>query len=541
VADVGVRGVGWGVRVDKDGNLFSIGEDEGVPYTSPPGPPTKFLRKIIDQGSSFSLAVVDGAWGASAFGEPTYAYSKLATDEFGNLYAPIQSGFTQLRVYKGSDGTLLHTHDYDGSVIHAVAIDQAIPDYGDDLTNPVARFVYLFGDPTDPAEAVVKLRLVGESAVTGSPRQHVHLAIAADGAIRTFDLGGPMTTPTGASGLLVTDANYIQAAQGFEKIIISDGVSPLVIYDPRTDTCSVLTSSTSGEPAHGAKILEVWQGRLVGMRAASLINGAFNWLMSAQGDFTNYDTFPVERTPSAAIGGSNAVGPGMVPDLPTGFIPYDDDIAFVGCDHAIYLLTGNPGDGGQFDLVSDITGMAFGRAWCKDPDGNVWFMGSRGGLYVMPPGSRPKRVSYNIDARLKAINFGTHYTRLAWNDDDEGIHIHRYPFGDCVDGFCHEPGNPSQCVGQDEGIFVVEVNGCRFRLKALEQERAQIVHRSFGDEVRSQHLSSYARRIDASWSRLPPIEPRGELLPVEPIGAKHQILPEHRRIPRCVLLRHALQ
>lgn len=424
-------GFGYGVRCDKDGNVFSMGPT--FPLLATIDQSTRFLRKIIDKGDTFSLLVADGAWSV-VIDEPTYAYPRMDVDSFGNVYVPLSVGTDRLRVYKGLDGTLLSqvAVGVPPRRLFSVAIDRNIPDYGEDLADPIARFVYAFGQAgSDPSLQVTKVRLVQESPISGSPREHAHLAISGQGEIRKYELGGgSMSTPSGAVGALSSSAVYIQAASAFERIVITDGISKLKVYDPRLDTISSLASTTPGEPPHGCKILEFWAGRLVGLRAPGLINGAFNWLMSAVDDIADWNTLPVDGGAASAIGGSNAAGPGMVPDIPNAFIPYSDDFAYVGCDHSIYSLSGNPRDGGQWDLLSDITGIAFGRAWCKDPEGNVWFIGARGGLFVINPGGLPKRVSeFNIDQRLATINFATHYLRLAWNDDDKGVHILRFPFG----------------------------------------------------------------------------------------------------------------
>ena len=104
-------------------------------------------------------------------------------------------------------------------------------------------------------------------------------------------------------------------------------------------------------------------------------------------------------------------------------------VLLFGGDRSIYQLTGDPMAGGQLDLVTDETGMAFGKPWTKDPQGTLWFLGSRGSLYAMAPGSRPQRVSRDrIERRLHDIDFGANYVRLVYNYIDEGVHILVFPF-----------------------------------------------------------------------------------------------------------------
>lgn len=425
-------GFGYGVRFDSDGNLFSIGPRSdsfaGASQSS------SFLRKIIDQGDDFSLAAIDGAWAVN-IGDPasTYQFPRMVVDEFDNVYVPIATGTNGLRVYKGTDGSLLSAVaiGVPEREVYAVAIDPRIPDYGDDLTVELARFAYAFGQAgADPALPVYKIRLVQESPLEGSPRVHVHLGISAGGIMRSFTMGGALVVPSGAVGALSSSPVYVQAVGAFQKAYITDGVSKIQVFDPRENTVAALSSTTPGDPPHGAKLLELFKGRLFGARAPGLIGGAFDWAASAVNEPTDWNNFAVGSNPAKAIAGQNEFGPGMCPDIINALVVLDDDFLLFGCDHSLWMLSGDPGDGGQFDLVSDVTGMAFGRPFCRDPEGNTWFIGSRGGLFVIAPGGRPKRVSErSIDKRLAEINFATHYVRLAWNDDDRGVHILRFPFG----------------------------------------------------------------------------------------------------------------
>jgi hypothetical protein len=256
--------------------------------------------------------------------------------------------------------------------------------------------------------------------------------------IQTFELGGSTATPTGAVGALSSAPVFVQATALFGKVYITDGVGDIVVFDPILDTVTPLKSTTAGEPAHGCKILEAWNGRLVQARSPNLIDGAFNWLMSARGKPTEYDTSPVEQRNAAAIGGSNAEGPGIAPDIVNGFAPLSEDSALWGCDHSIYRMTGDPGEGGRFDLiVGSVMGMAIGRAWCKGPNSSFWWVGTKGGLFYMQGFGGIERVSLkNIEQRLLGIDFSTHTVRLVWNDADQGLHIFRIPLG--------TPGDPTE-------------------------------------------------------------------------------------------------
>lgn len=425
-----VGGVGYAIAVNSEDDIYCIGS---LAYTN-----AGFsVIKVIDQGATFSVAVVDGYWGVNG-GTLTYDFPDVSVDAKDNLiYSKPEGhgGGAELKVYK-KDGTLLSDVDIGtGPFGRGTAADPRVPDYDGDLTDEMAEFIYAFTDNNAGATSptVHKVRLVTIAAKTGSPRADKLVGISGDGSIKTFAVaGGGPVTPSGAPGKLASNARYIQSAIFHGEVFISDGLSPIAVYNPMDDDVTVLKATDSGKAPHRAKILEVWSDRLVGCRAVGLIDEAFNWAMSQKGDARKWDKFHPDRAPHRAIAGDNIRGPGMVPDIVNGFIPYNDDLAFFLCDRSIWMLTGDPGDGGHFDLVSDEWGGAFGRAWAKDPEGNVYFFGSRGGLFKMPPGAIPDRITKNnIERQLRTlVNLGTHYIRMAWNDEDEGLHIIQCPFGD---------------------------------------------------------------------------------------------------------------
>jgi hypothetical protein len=124
------------------------------------------------------------------------------------------------------------------------------------------------------------------------------------------------------------------------------------------------------------------------------------------------------------VAGNNAEA-GKCPDVINSLVPYRDDILIFGCDHSIYQMTGDPAAGGQIDLLTSITGMAFGKSWCMDPQGRIYFFGSRGGLYRMAPGLLPERLSaQRIEERLNGVDLSKNAVRLAWDDQFQSVHVY---------------------------------------------------------------------------------------------------------------------
>lgn len=197
---------------------------------------------------------------------------------------------------------------------------------------------------------------------------------------------------------------------------------------------AIAAGSNSSHPApkdtngRRCRLIETWGGRLV---LARLDSDPSKWFMSAIGDATNWN---YGATPGADIAASQTNALALQPgDIINGMIPLGDNILIFLCQGSIWRLTGNPMDGGVLTQVSDTIGGAFGRAWCKDPQGNAYFMGSDKALYRMTPDGAPQRVSTAIDtSRLSLIDLNVVNISMLWNDRFRGINIWITPYDETV-------------------------------------------------------------------------------------------------------------
>lgn len=201
------------------------------------------------------------------------------------------------------------------------------------------------------------------------------------------------------------------------KFYYVDGTSyPYV--DVFTNTPGTLTATSGALPTdpNGGKcrLVETWRERLVmaGMLTnpnqifASAVSEPQNW---------NLNPRPTLVTQAFSISANDQVN---------GMVPWTDDTMLLLCDHSLRLLRGDPQAGGQVDLISDVTGGAFGRAWCKDPSGGLYFLGSRGAVWWLESGSTvPQRLSVAIDAELRNLDFSAIIARMAWDDENQGFHL----------------------------------------------------------------------------------------------------------------------
>jgi len=175
------------------------------------------------------------------------------------------------------------------------------------------------------------------------------------------------------------------------------------------------------------RLITAYRNRLVLARSAGG-DGPHLWFMSRTGNPRDWDEEPVAESSADAISGTNLSGPLTCPDIITTLIPFDNDHLFFGCDRSIFLLRGDPRQGGELDNVTTEIGVAFGRPWCRDRRGGLWLIDSEGGLCMLTPNGIERASLDKLESRLRNVDQSTHYYRLVWDNESEGIHIYVMPF-----------------------------------------------------------------------------------------------------------------
>lgn len=232
------------------------------------------------------------------------------------------------------------------------------------------------------------------------------------------------TNSTGNTPAMAEDGIIFSACNS-QKMWFADGEN-WVYYDPNTNVADNWVASAGSLPVdadtNAPTLIANWRGRIC---LSGLTGSPQNIYMSAIGDPTNFDYDPVSPSPAQAFAlGTEGGGIfGLIGDAVTCLIPYSDDALVVGTDHEIHIFRGDPGDGGQIDLLTDAVGMCFGQPWCRDPMGNVYFLSNRLGLFVMQPNMPPQRISDGIEQELKGINTGETTCCMAWDDQFQGIYV----------------------------------------------------------------------------------------------------------------------
>ena len=257
-----------------------------------------------------------------------------------------------------------------------------------------------------------------ESAMMGSTgrdeviaTRNTRLAAVAGGSIYLIKNGEVALATSGASAL-TTGAYDVQSANAFSKIYYIDGTN-LKKLTLSSDTVSAWNPSDI--PAL-PRLIARYRGRIV---LAGQVADPNNWHMSKSGDPDNWDTAPAVTNALMAVSG-NIGEQGLMGDVVTALIPYDDDAMVIGMDSSIAIMAGDPAAGGAIDVVSNDTGIAWG-AWALDPYDTLYFMGIDG-IYKMPRGGQIVSLTLNVlDDVFEKIDLSVNRVVLEWDYRRRGL------------------------------------------------------------------------------------------------------------------------
>ena len=298
--------------------------------------------------------------------------------------------------------------------------------WGAQLTN--SDSIEPYGGAPGVEPTISKLQIVGEDQVIGpesSARATRYLAIGG-GDVTVLEKGLAPAAATGGTGAFDAVAPRISTALFRNRLYMTDGRT-YKYYDAKDNEVVDFVSKDAGEIPKRGRLMVAWDNRLVIARTA---DSDHNWYMSKKGSPDKWDVYPNIWTVLDAVNGDSDRGPGQSPDIINSLIPWSDDLLLMGGDHTIQRMTGNPLAGGQIDLISDQTGISFGSPWAKDPEGVLYFFGSRGGVYAYAPGQQVTRISLDsIDRDLQDVNLGLYEIGMAWSYREDGLYIFQLPHG----------------------------------------------------------------------------------------------------------------
>jgi len=274
---------------------------------------------------------------------------------------------------------------------------------------------------TDDQDQPLSVNTVNTVNPSAFRERAVRTLVVAGGTVKRIDTGSVVEVSNGTDAFDATRP-VVYGSSYYPDIYFADGVNTKK-YQSSNNSVVSWTASAGSFPVDNdgryPRLITVWQSRVV---MSGLIGDPQNWFMTAMTDPSDFDYSPATTCETMAVAG-NTSDASELQDVINALMPYDNDYLLFGCDHSISQMTGNPAAGGRFDTLSDVTGVAWGRAFTQTPDRAIWFMGSRGGLYRIEAGQRmPQRIAETtIDERLSVLQLGDVVVRLAYSDRMQGL------------------------------------------------------------------------------------------------------------------------
>lgn len=254
------------------------------------------------------------------------------------------------------------------------------------------------------------------------------MTVVSDGTIKTIRSGVLATPTNGDEAMLGGNDNsqnggeyFVMSQAAFSKVFFVDGLSEnyYKMYSDSSEDIVKPWTATAGTLPINPRLIALYRGRLV---LAGATDDPHNWFMSKSGDPFDWDYAPSTATAIQAVAGNNSEV-GLIGDVITTLIPFSDDVLYVGGDHTIWAITGDPAAGGVIDLVTDKVGMAFGRSWTRDPQNNLYFF-SIDGIYRMPVGGAPENITRGrIRKVLQDIDLEQSWVKLEWDAVNQGLFV----------------------------------------------------------------------------------------------------------------------
>ena len=428
-------GICYDFDIDSDDNILVIANGSIATYgiSSPLAGPAANIWKLDTDGTVvWNDLILNGA--QNQMRSCIWAYD-------GDIYVGFRGTATDDQAFqkiKESDRTLLWNYSIDTVTVHYV---------NDIYENSTGTYVYIVGlrgaswENTDASlKTTWKLPSDGsgtlptwaaDTAATGyavvagsdgdSPESDTVeiISIVSEGDIYKYR-GGAISAVTGGNGVLQSKV-WGMSQPAYNDIFFVDGSSSLyydVNYTAADDSIKIW-QATSGTLPPLCKLIALYRGRIV---LAGTADEPHNWFMSKVGDPFDWDYFPSTTSAIQAVAGNNSEV-GLIGDNVNGIAPWSDDLCVFGCDSSLWLMAGDPAAGGSIDLITDKTGMTFGKAWCFDPNGVLYFHGVSG-IYRLVPGGKPESITDNSIKRImEGLDLSTYYIRLYWDINQQGMYV----------------------------------------------------------------------------------------------------------------------
>jgi hypothetical protein len=164
------------------------------------------------------------------------------------------------------------------------------------------------------------------------------------------------------------------------------------------------TLPVSGQPTNCCLCCN-WRGRLV---LAGDANNPQNFYMARVGN--PYDWNYAATDPAAAVAGNLSTS-GQIGAAIMSLIPYTDDYMLIQTADSMWMLEGDPADGGTIVRVAENMGAIGANAWIQDSQAILYFL-AQGGMYSL----RPIWEMFQPPQLLTGMNYDQYFQALNYSD-----------------------------------------------------------------------------------------------------------------------------
>lgn len=257
-----------------------------------------------------------------------------------------------------------------------------------------------------PNDGIDKIRCLTSvswlTSDTPAVRKNTIVAVEGTNIIYSHDNGANWANATGVTDVdAPVEYGPLVACALHQKVYIGDsnaaGTGQCKVLDPSTGAATQLSSGATGTTPLNCNIAIRYRDRLLltGQTYVNTTSGieasGHQWHMSRSGaprdwDYTQTDVL-------SAVAGFNASAGALAEPIHAA-IPHGDDCIIFGCSDSIWTLRSDPNFGGSLDNLSERTGIVGRNAWCRSPEGWLFFL-TQDGVMVMPPGcgDAPRSIS----------------------------------------------------------------------------------------------------------------------------------------------------
>jgi hypothetical protein len=198
-----------------------------------------------------------------------------------------------------------------------------------------------------------------------------------------------------------------------------------VVYDPLgAGDVTRWTASTAGVIPGGCTIVKTYRDRMI---LAGDPNNAHEINFSAVGDPDDWDTSVSVSTGAVTLTVSDSAA--KMPEPVTAIMPHSDDCVLIGCNNSLWIMRGDPRLGGHIDAISYHVGVFSQQSWIETPTGELVFMSTSDGIYVLPSGCNVTEASLVSASRailpseFLELNPDNQRVMMAYDMKNRGIHI----------------------------------------------------------------------------------------------------------------------